>query len=92
MYLNNSGALTLTDAVEMARPAALASITFHQASQMIIRQDVYVDILIGNDYPLVDALDAHTFQFTTLEQTLHTIMADDHLLLSILVKWVAIPI
>ena len=72
--------------------ATLALIALHQDHQSITRKAIYVDVIMVNDHPLVDALDSCTFRFTFLEKNLHTMMADYPFLPSLLVNRVAIPI
>ena len=86
MPLNDGEDPNLTDAAGVVRPTALAPIDSHQDRQMITRKSVHVAFLIGNNYPLLDTLDACSFLFTTLEQTLRTIITNDPSLPSLLVK------
>ena len=44
---------------------------------------------MGNEHPLVDALDACKYRFTSMEQTLHIMMANNLLLAYMLFKRVS---
>ena len=85
MSLNNGGSPTLVDVVGTVRTIDLAHLNLHQTRQMITRKAIYVDVLMGNYYPIVDSLDAHMFRFTALEQNVHKMMTYDPLLPSLIV-------
>jgi len=90
MTHNGGAAPTLTDAANMVQPTAQAPVALHQARQMVTRLAIYVAVIMGINHPLVDALIAWKFRFTSMEQRLHDMMATDPLLPSLLVKRVAI--
>ena len=59
---------------------------------MITQLAIYVVVILGNEHPLVDALNAFKFSFIALKQNLYSMIAEEPLLSSLLVKRVSMPV